>query len=438
MSQTTIPIKFSLIQKLVASYSAIALFTLTALVFSLSGLYSITRTAKDIARHDLLVISSTLQLRESLVAQERASGKFAILKTPEYIDLYRQRAQEFSEILQTLKQHEGDAELAELAGAYGKYQAAVEDVLAARRTMSPQQGRLAAQLLQMIDSLSTKRQQQLNRKLAEAEEKERSTVRLALVLSLSGFLLATIVAVYVVVTISTAITKLKKATHRIAEGDFDYDPHIPPGDEIGDLASDFISMAARLKILEQISLDASPLTRLPGNIAIERVLSKRLQSGEQFAVCYADLDNFKAYNDRYGYVKASEVIKIAAEIVHEVTKRVAGPTAFVGHVGGDDFVVITDADMTEPVCQSIVEAFDREIINHYNAEDLAKGAIEGTDRYGVHRVFPIMTISIAAVICQQGMYDSAVNIAKTAAELKEYLKAKSGSNYFINRRGTQR
>ena len=427
-----------MIQKLVASYSAIALFTLTALVFSLSGLYSITRTAKDIARHDLLVINSTLQMRESLVAQERASGKFAILKTPEYIDLFRQREQEFIKILETVKQHGGNSELAELITTYGKYQAVVDNLFTGKATVSAPQGRLAAQLLQMIDSLSAKRQQQLNKKLTEAERKEQSTVRLALVLSLIGFLFATIVAVYVVITISTAITKLKKATHRIAEGDFDYDPRIPPGDEIGDLAKDFTSMAARLKVMEQISLDASPLTRLPGNIAIERVLSKRLQSGERFAVCYGDLDNFKAYNDRYGYVKASEVIKIAAQIIHEVTKRVAGPTAFVGHVGGDDFVVITDADMTEPVCAAIIEAFDAEIVNHYNAEDLAKGAIEGTDRYGVHRVFPIMTISIAAVICRKGMYDSAVHIAKTAAELKEYLKAKSGSNYFINRRDKQR
>jgi len=438
MNEPKFPIKFSLIQKLVASYSAIALFTLTALVFSISGLYSITRTAKDIARHDLLVISSTLQLRESLVAQERASGKYAILQTPEYIDVFHKREKEFLQLLQNLERQGGEPELATLTATYRRYQAAVEGLLTGKTTGTAQQGRLAAQLLQSIDSLSAKKQQQLGAKLREAEKKEQSTVRLTLILSLTGFLLATIVAVYVVVTISTAITKLKKATHRIAEGDFDYNPHIPPGDEIGDLAKDFISMAARLKIMEQISLDASPLTRLPGNIAIERVLSKRLQSGELFAVCYVDLDNFKAYNDRYGYVKASEVIKITAEIVHETTKRVAGSTAFVGHVGGDDFVVITDADMAEKVCTAILEAFDIEILNHYNADDLAKGAIEGKDRYGVHRIFPIMTISIAAVICQKGIYDSAVDIAKTAAELKEFLKAKTGSNYFVNRRGKLR
>ena len=102
-------------------------------------------------------------------------------------------------------------------------------------------------------------------------------------------------AALLIYNISTAVRKLKRATHRIAEGDFDFDPGIPPGDEVGDLAEDFTRMARRLKELEQISLDASPLTRLPGNIAIEQVLERKLSEGIPFAVCYADLDNFKAY-----------------------------------------------------------------------------------------------------------------------------------------------
>ncbi|WP_369833235.1 GGDEF domain-containing protein [Geobacter sp. DSM 9736] len=239
-------------------------------------------------------------------------------------------------------------------------------------------------------------------------------------------------------TISRSIRKLKRATHRIAEGDFDYDPQIPPGDEVGDLARDFTSMAARLKVLEQMSLDASPLTRLPGNIAIERVLSKRLASNELFAVCYVDLDNFKAYNDRYGYIKASEVIKMTAEIVYEAVGALNEEDSFVGHVGGDDFIIVVSSDNAAPVCENVISTFDREIRGHYSAEDLAKGAIEGADRYGVHRIFPIMTISIAAIICQKGLYDSAVDIAKNAADMKEFLKAKPGSNYYINRRTHQR
>lgn len=430
-------IKLSLVQKLVASYAAIAFFTLAALLFSITGLYSITRTARDMAHHDLLVISSAIKLHESLVAQERASGKYAILKSPEFIGLFHQRQKEFLDIMSALRKLNQHVDLASLADAYSKYQATVEEMFKGETGREQDQKKLAEYLLQKIEDISLKGQQQLDAKLAEAERNERSTVRLTLLLSFTGFLLAIGVAAFVVITISAAIGKLKKATHRIAEGDFDYDPRIPPGDEIGDLAHDFTSMAGRLKVLEQMSLDASPLTRLPGNIAIERVLGKRLNSGEQFAVCYADLDNFKAYNDRYGYIKASEVIKITAEIIHQAVDDVA-EDSFIGHVGGDDFVIVTDTNMAAPLCEAIITRFDEEIRRHYSEEDLARGAIEGNDRYGVHRIFPIMTISIAAVICEKGIYDSAVDIAKTAADLKEYLKGKAGSNFFVNRRFKQR
>ena len=275
-------------------------------------------------------------------------------------------------------------------------------------------------------------------KLKSADQKENSTVKWSLILSLTGFILAIAVAALSIFNISSAIAKLKKATHRIAEGDFDYDPQIPAGDEIGELAQDFSRMAERLKVLERMSLDASPLTRLPGNIAIERVLHRRLAGKNPFAFFYADLDNFKAYNDNYGYVQASEVIKISAELIDQAVRKVADSEAFVGHVGGDDFVIIADSEPAELLCKQIIADFDAEISKHYSAEDLARGAIEGIDRYGVPRTFPIMTISIAVVICSSGEFSSATAIAKVAAEIKDYVKGFSGSNYMLNRRKANR
>ena len=163
-----------------------------------------------------------------------------------------------------------------------------------------------------------------------------------------------------------------------------------------------------------------------------------MSEGRPFAVFYADLDNFKAYNDRYGYVKASEVIKISAEIIDKAVRKVADDEAFVGHVGGDDFVIIADCEPAETLCKQIIADFEAEIVKHYSAEDLTRGAIEGIDRYGVARVFPIMTISIAVVICSSGEYISAVEIAKTAAELKDHAKGFPGSNYIFNRRKVSR
>jgi diguanylate cyclase (GGDEF)-like protein len=250
---------------------------------------------------------------------------------------------------------------------------------------------------------------------------------------LSGVSLALLVSTLLVYSFSTSINKLQKATHRIAAGDFDHDPLIPPGDEIGTLSGDFMRMAVRLKELEQLSLDASPLTRLPGNIAIERSINRRLRDRTSFAMCYLDLDNFKSYNDRYGYIKASEILKKTGEVIYEAVKRLNDPDAFVGHIGGDDFVVVIDARLAKAACQEIIARFDEMIPAYYSAEDRAIGAIDGVDRYGVPRIFPIISMSIAALTCQPGAYASAAEIATAAAEVKDRVKESSGSNYIIVR-----
>ena len=438
MSETMKPnqsrVRFTLIQKLIASYVAMLFLTTTALAFSVMGLYSLNRTAKEIAKTDLFIINSANHLRESMLAQERIAGKFAILKSDEFKHLYSQRQAEFLKILGEIGQRDNNALFRSLVSSYDAYRKETEQAFAVGTSEPLSAKKEADAVVGLIEELSSSRQKLLGKKLAEADRREADTVKLTLVLAFSGFLLAVSVAALTVHSISTSIRKLKKGMHRIAEGDFDYDPNIPTGDEIGALAEDFSRMGKKLKDLEQISLDASPLTRLPGNIAIERVLNKRLQSGAPFAVCYADLDNFKAYNDRYGYIKASEVIKLTGELIHDTVREIAGGDAFVGHVGGDDFVMVVTADRGATLCEAVIKRFDDFIRNHYSAEDLTRGAIEGVDRYGVSRTFPIMSISVAVVISRKGEFASAVEIAKSAADIKDMLKKTPGSNYLINRR----
>lgn len=426
--------RFTLIQKLIASYAAMLFLTTTALAFSVMGLYSLNQTAKEIARTDLFIIDSANRLRELMLAQERIAGKFAILKNEEFKQLYNQRQAEFLAILGEIGHRDNNALFRSLVASYETYRTETERALAAGTSDPLPAQKEADTVVGLIEKLSSSRQKLLGKKLAEADRREADTVKVTLVLAFAGFLLAASVAALTVHSISTSLRKLKKGMHRIAEGDFDYDPKIPVGDEIGALAEDFSRMGKKLKELEQISLDASPLTRLPGNIAIERVLNRRLQSGEPFAVCYGDLDNFKAYNDRYGYIKASEVIKLTGELIHDTVREVAGGDAFVGHVGGDDFVMIVAADRSAPLCEAVIGRFDEFIRGHYSAEDLARGAIEGVDRYGVSRTFPIMSISVAVVISRKGEFSSAVEIAKAAADIKDLLKKTPGSNYLINRR----
>ena len=427
-------LRLSLIQKLITGYVAMALFTMAALVFSYFSLFSINRTAREIANNDLPVISALTGLRTSLLAQEGYAGKYAIFKGPEFIDLFHQREKEFLGILATLERSNFAQDSSVVKRMYLDYRAAAAKLFAGETKETGHLRAMALHLLDTVDVLYKNRQALLQDKLETADSQESSTIKWTIAISFTGFLLAILVAVVFTYRAFTAIRKLQMATHRIAEGDFDYDPQIPAGDEIGDLARDFTRMAARLKVLEQMSLDASPLTRLPGNIAIERVLNKRLQSGEQFALCYADLDNFKAFGDRYGYIKGSELIKLTGEIIYEAVKSHADKDAFVGHVGGDDFVMVVSAETAAAVCETVIGKFDAEVVKHYNAEDRAKGGIEGFDRYGVHRFFPLMTISIAVIINDEGEFVSAVDIAKTAAEIKDYVKEKPGSSYLISRR----
>lgn len=427
----------SLARKLVIGYAALAVFILAAFFFSAAGLYSLKSTARDIATSHLPAISALTEMRTSLLAQESYAGKYVIFKSNEFRELFRQKQGEYLAALTILQKNAASGETATLNRLSAEYSTAaerlfrggVDDTVTLRAT--------ALTILDAVDALYTARQQSLQAKLEAANRQERSAMFWAFSLSFTGFLLAVAVAVVFTFRTFSAIRKLQQATHRIAAGDFDFDPGIPAGDEIGELAGDFTRMAARLKDLEQMSLDASPLTRLPGNIAIERVINKRLQEGARFALCYADLDNFKSYTDNYGYIKGSELIRLTGEIIYNAVKDCAESDAFVGHVGGDDFVMIVSAETAQAVCETVIERFDAEVVRHYTPADLARGGIEGADRYGVHRFFPVMTISIAVIINEAGEFASAVELARTAAEIKDYAKEKSGSTYLLSHRRKQ-
>jgi len=163
------------------------------------------------------------------------------------------------------------------------------------------------------------------------------------------------------------------------------------------------------------------------------VLDQRLQSGANFAFCYADLDNFKPFSDHYGYAKGSELLRVTGDLMLATVKAAGDPGSFVGHVGGDDFVMVLSTDKAAAVCEAVIDDFDAEVIKHFSPEDLARGGIEGSDRYGVHRFFPITTISIAVIICGDEEFDSAVDIARASAQVKDIVKETPGSSYLISR-----
>jgi GGDEF domain-containing protein len=427
----------TLLRKLVIGYATLTLFILAALLFSADGLYSLRKTAHAIATNHLPAINLLTDLRNSLIDQEGYAGKYVIFKSSEFRDLFRQREKDFLAKLTLLEKARQLKDVAELKTLYGDYRQTAEKLFAAGKGNASDLSGKAAQIFATLDRIYTAQQRDLQVMLAAANRQERISLLWIVGLSLSGLFLAIAVAVAFTYRTFSVVRKLQRATHRISAGDFAYQPQIPPGDELGDLAEDFLRMASRLKELEQISLDASPLTRLPGNIAIEREIEKRLRQGK-FALCYADLDNFKAFSDRYGYNKGSELIRLTGEIIYEAVRACTDSDAFVGHIGGDDFVMVLSDDCVAQVCEAVIKAFDDEVVKHYTPEDLAREGIEGPDRYGVQRFFPIMTISIAVIINEAGEISTSVELARTAAEIKNYVKEKPGSKYLISRRRKER
>jgi len=193
---------------------------------------------------------------------------------------------------------------------------------------------------------------------------------------------------------------------------------------------DALELGARVESVlqrKEREQDSSPTTRLPGSVAIEREIHKRLGACEAFSLCYLDLDNLKAFNDYYGYAKADGVIHQTGDLIRKAVERHGQPRDFLGHVAGDDFVLITATERLGAIAQEVMQSFDRLIPLYYHPDDQARGHIETEDRFGVLRRFPIMSISLAAVHVRPGGARNHAQIAARAAELKRKAKALPGS-----------
>lgn len=181
-------------------------------------------------------------------------------------------------------------------------------------------------------------------------------------------------------------------------------------------------------------VEINPLTRLPGNISINRQIQKRLDRDQVFGLAYADLDNFKPFNDYYGFSRGDDVIRVTGRLILSMVKNKQPLGSFVGHIGGDDFIYITDLDVMEEVSTEIVAAFDRIVPTFYDEEDREKGHVKSIDRQGNIVVFPIVTISIGITGSQLREYSHYGEITELASEMKGYAKASTGSCFKIDNR----
>ena len=180
--------------------------------------------------------------------------------------------------------------------------------------------------------------------------------------------------------------------------------------------------------------DASPLTGLPGNHDIVRDIESRIEMNQEFSVIYADIDNFKAYNDVYGFSNGDIALKLTADIIRDQVALAHDETSFIGHVGGDDFIIVTGPAYHQQIAEGIISEFDNRIKEIYHADDLDLGFINSINRRGEKMKFPIMTISLAIVTNVDRKLTSHLQVAEIAAELKKKVKTFDGSNYLIDRR----
>ncbi|MBU1121094.1 MAG: response regulator [Candidatus Omnitrophota bacterium] len=196
-------------------------------------------------------------------------------------------------------------------------------------------------------------------------------------------------------------------------------------------------LLARIRMLirrSNTNLDANPLTRLPGNVSIAKELETKLANKEIFAVLYVDIDNFKALNDYYGFKKGDEVIKEAARIIINSIQKKGTITDFIGHIGGDDFVLITAPKVAENIAKNIISEFDRVAPKFFEEKDSSKGYIETRNREGTLQRFGFLTISIGIITNLYKEFTHTAQISSLGAEIKGFAKKFPESKYIFDKR----
>ncbi len=178
----------------------------------------------------------------------------------------------------------------------------------------------------------------------------------------------------------------------------------------------------------------SPLTGLPGNIRIQEEIERRVREAQPFAVVYCDLDNFKAYNDQKGFVRGDRLIQATARIIQDAVLAHEGSQGFVGHVGGDDFVVVVSPETAEPVAKSVCEGFDAARVEFYETDDLERGFVRIEDRKGVLQDIPLVAISIGVASTDKRRFAHYGEAVAVATEMKQFAKREPGSSYAIDQR----
>jgi diguanylate cyclase (GGDEF)-like protein len=439
-------LKLTLGTKILLGYLPILILLIAISIFTLLRLNLVNRINSEIVSVDLVENREAENMIDIMLTQESFGQRYMILKSQDMLSLFWMRDQEFETAFKKIKSLPGKkatlslSTLEQLHGEYNQYFRANIDYMDSPESHSYiladslRRDALNSQISVLKGLVSGSKKSQMDKTWRTAEL-GRLTFRTVSIVSLIGIIIAAVIALAIIRGIVWAIKTLKSATDFVSQGDFKNLPTVENNDELGDLSSAFNVMATRLQQLEEIYMDSSPLTRLPGGIAIENEVKKRIEINEPFAFCMFDLDNFKPFNDRYGYSRGNAVIKNTAKILLESALECGLKTDFVGHIGGDDFTLITAPENYEKICNLVIEKFDTQIVEFYNPEERDAGFILSINRQGKRMTFPIMTISIAALDSTKSFVENYIEVGEIIAELKKFAKSKGKSNLVIDRRG---
>jgi GGDEF domain-containing protein/CHASE3 domain sensor protein len=440
--------RLKIARKLMLGYSVLLILLVGISVYALFNLNRLNEINNSIVTSDLPVINTSEKMIDVILDQERHAQRYLILKTSDVLRSFWNKQKEFeqlTELIRSLPNHKAYP-IDQIVSLHTEYKYILSESLgwiedpaspiakAFEKNVKTQQEKIIA----VIKDMKANALRDQNEKTGLTATIGKIAFKASAVLCGLGLLFSLTAAFVITRNISGALKKLKFATGMISEGKFDHRPDIRNLDELGDLAQAFATMASRLKQLEEMYLDTSPLTRLPGGIAIENVMNKRIAADTPLAFCLMDIDNFKAYNDHYGYAKGNDVIQATAGIVGEAVAKYGNKDDFIGHIGGDDFVLITTPDIYPRICQAVIDNFDKTIPDFYDEQDRQQGHIVGENRQGQEVRFPLATLSIAVVTNVKRKFNNHIQYGEVAAEMKEHAKTVAGSVFMVDQRGDDR
>jgi GGDEF domain-containing protein/CHASE3 domain sensor protein len=404
---------------------------------ALINLNRLNNISNSILNTDVVVIAASEKMIDAIWSQELYARRYLILKTKDLLELFWEKDKVFKQHVSKIKAVPEDRNfpIDKIDSLHNEYNDILIQGLANLDNPSSLRVKKIEKkikkkqdtIIALIKGMEAEAIRDQNEKTGKTSAIGTTAFRASVILCVFGILLSVTAALLITRNISGAIRKLKIATQMISNGEFEFMPEIRNKDELGDLSEAFITMAKRLKQLEEMSLDTSPLTRLPGGVSIEKTMQERILSGDLIAFCLFDIDNFKSYNDHYGYAKGNDLIKATAKIILDAVSELGTADDYIGHIGGDDFVIITKPDSYEKICNAVIDSFDKTVPVFYDSEIRKRGYIIADDRQGKQVTFPLASISIAVVTNAKRKFINYIQFGEIAAEMKEYAKSFSGS-----------